>query len=115
VDLSKGAPVSPNFALKGIFNMSTGLMYKWKETSCDANGPCYSTKCDCYSNRALKFSSLIISSFCTCIYYVQYNNVLLSAIIALKNQILFLAQTVCITEFCFAHQTVKGDKRQPHT
>jgi len=47
-------PSAPNFALKGLFNINNGLM--WKETLCDKNGPCYGTKCDCYSNRAFKFS-----------------------------------------------------------
>ena len=72
-------PSAPNFALRGLFNISNGVM--WKETLCDANGPHYGTRSDTYSNRALVSSFSIVRSLYTCIYYVEYHDVLLIVII----------------------------------
>ena len=82
----------------------------WKQTLCDANVPRYGTKSDSYSNRAL---ISILRSLCTCIYYEEYNNALLIAIIGLKNETLPITRTNCLTEYCFAHQTVTYAERHP--
>ena len=80
------------------------------ETLCDANGPRYGTRSDSYSNKAL---ISILRSLCTCIYYVEYHNAILIAIIGLKNETLPITQNNGITEYCFALQTVTYYERQP--
>ena len=99
---------APTFSLRCLFSISNGLM--WKQTLCDTNGPHYGTRSDSYSNKAL---ISILRSLCACIYYVEYHNALLIAIIGLKNETLSITWTNGITEYCFAHQTVTYDERQP--
>jgi len=81
----------------------------WKQTLCDANGLRYGTRSDSYSNRAL----ISISRSLYMIYYEEYNNALLIVIIGLKNETLLITRTNCLTEYCFAHQTVTYAERQP--
>ena len=64
---AKEHPSPPNFALRGLFNISNSLM--WEETLYDANGLHYGTKGDSYSNRALVST---LRSLYTCIYCVEY-------------------------------------------
>ena len=47
------------------------------------------------------------------IYYEEYNNALLIAIIGLKNETLPITRTNCLTEYRFAHQTVTYAERHP--